>query len=87
MTESEGGEEEHMTDEEGVDNDDEDTWPADKRAAGKRIFVLSLQGEMLQIYMVPDSRVVIQMALSQRKLLVLCRTYGPGHTVVALKGV
>ena len=95
LCEHPGDEEDHEGDEEEKSKANED-WSEERRPAGKRIFVLTPQGETLQVWSMHGSR-VWSMLLFGRKLLVryhpwtlygYAMDYGsPMDAVLALRGL
>ena len=92
LIENDGEDEEAVENEPDVDPYDEDTWPEEKKRAGKRIFVLTPQGETLQVWKPPaEDQTVLDMAVFGRKLIVALekdhQPYPVADRFVALKGV
>jgi hypothetical protein len=94
VTEYRGEDEEEWATEYGPDGeelDDEEDWSADKRAAGKRIFVVTPQGETLQVFDQFPTPIheVLSMAVIGNRLVVCCLDRGEDGTSTAyeLKGV
>ena len=85
LTEYAGLDEEHDDDEE-----EEADWSEDRKAAGRRIFVLTPQGETLQVWKSPGGEFLGPMHLFGRKLLVQAvdalDVYALRHRI-ALKGL
>ena len=78
----------------GEDLDEEEDWSAEKKAAGKRIFVITPQGETLQVFDQFPTPIheVLSMAVVGNRLVVCCLDLGedgtvPTSTAYELKGV
>jgi hypothetical protein len=74
----------------GEELDDEEDWSAEKKAAGKRIFVVTPQGETLQVFdqFPTPFYEVASMAVARNRLVVCCLGLGePSSPVYELKGV
>ena len=50
--------------------DDEDEWPYARREAGRRIFVLTPEGQTLQVWKMPEQNEVRSMVIFRNELLV-----------------
>ena len=70
------------------DDEEEEDWSEERKAAGKRIFVLTPQGQTLQVWKSPGGGEIFRAALFGRKLIVKFKTMpGAASRLLALKGV
>ena len=71
LVEHDGAIEKELDDD--VDDDDEEEWPQARHEAGKRIVVLSPEGETLQVWKPPENadREVLNTAIWQNEMVVL----------------
>ena len=84
LVEQEGDDENWHDADEGEDEEDPQTWSKNRKAAGKRILVLTPEGETLQVW--KAKRTIFHMCLFGRKLIAKVRPPGGGE-LIALKGI
>ena len=80
-----------VEEEEGEDEEDEEEGEGEDgmqdNPRGKRIFVLSLQGDTLQVFTLPDAQVILSLCCFDNQLLVTCRSQADERAMLALSGV
>jgi len=86
LSEHDGDNEDWPDADEGEDALDPQTWSEERNSAGKRIFVLTPEGEALQVYHTDNS--IHQMCVFGRKLIATVCPWTPRQgELIALKGI